>query len=227
MVTMHYPKLKYSGSTKPVQRAENVWRTNPTLEDFKLQKLKKSWRMWELLFTRSLTNIKNDYQLGKCKPLHCSQDFTARIGHVESVKSVPKNLLIDQVENRKNVCLDLLTCIESDPKFVKNLISDKTWIFLFWQGEKMPKSRMALSILTAHPKKQERAHQKSSTCSFVFLTVKNLCFKSKLRIKHLYCGILERLHRVVHVWPTIANTWILHHVKAHCCTALSVTQFLT
>ena len=42
-----------------------------------------------------------------------------------------------------------------------------------------------------------------------------------------YCGVLERLRkRVHHVWPEIADTWMLHH-NTPCHTAISVNEFLT
>jgi len=43
---------------------------------------------------------------------------------------VPKNLTIEQKENRKDVCLHLLERIQSDRNFLKNGITgDETWIF--------------------------------------------------------------------------------------------------
>jgi len=46
------------------------------------------------------------------------------------VKIVPKNLTIEQKDNRKDVCLHLLEHIQSDRNFLKNVITgDKTWIF--------------------------------------------------------------------------------------------------
>ena len=42
-----------------------------------------------------------------------------------------------------------------------------------------------------------------------------------------YHEILERLRkRVVHVRPSIANNWMLHHNNAPCHTAISVIEFL-
>jgi len=44
-------------------------------------------------------------------------------------KIVPKNLTIEQKDNRKDVCLHLLERIQSDRNFLKNVITgDKTWI---------------------------------------------------------------------------------------------------
>ena len=45
-------------------------------------------------------------------------------------KIVPKNLTIEQKENRKEVCLHLLERIQSDRNFLKKVITgDETWIF--------------------------------------------------------------------------------------------------
>jgi len=46
------------------------------------------------------------------------------------VKIVPKNLIIEQKDNRKDMCLHLLERIQSDRNFLKNVITgDKTWTF--------------------------------------------------------------------------------------------------
>ena len=45
-------------------------------------------------------------------------------------KFVPKNLTIEQKDNRKEVCLHLLERIQRDRNFLKNVITgDETWIF--------------------------------------------------------------------------------------------------
>jgi len=45
-------------------------------------------------------------------------------------KIVPKNLTIEQKDNRKDVCLHLLERIQSERKFLKYVITgDETWIF--------------------------------------------------------------------------------------------------
>ena len=45
-------------------------------------------------------------------------------------KIVPRNLTIEQKENRKDMCLHLLERIQRDRNFLKNMITgDETWIF--------------------------------------------------------------------------------------------------
>jgi len=45
-------------------------------------------------------------------------------------KIVPKNLTIEQNDNRKDVCLHLLEGIQSDRNFLNSVITgDETWIF--------------------------------------------------------------------------------------------------
>ena len=45
-------------------------------------------------------------------------------------KFVPKNLTIEQKDNRTDLCLHLLEWIQSDRNFLKNVITgDETWIF--------------------------------------------------------------------------------------------------
>ena len=47
-------------------------------------------------------------------------------------KLVPKYLTNKQKENRKNVCLDLLQCVENDKNFFKHVITgDESWIFKY------------------------------------------------------------------------------------------------
>ena len=45
-------------------------------------------------------------------------------------KIVPKNLTIEQKDNRKDMCLHLLERIQSDRNFLENVITgDESWIF--------------------------------------------------------------------------------------------------
>ena len=44
-------------------------------------------------------------------------------------KMVPKNLTTEQKANRRDVCLDLLDCLEREPEFFSHIITgDESWI---------------------------------------------------------------------------------------------------
>ena len=52
-------------------------------------------------------------------------------------KIVPKNLTIEQKDNRKDLCLHLLERIQSDRNFLKNVITgEETWVFEYDPGIK-------------------------------------------------------------------------------------------
>ena len=45
------------------------------------------------------------------------------------VKMVPKNLTTEQKANRRDVCLDLLDCLDREPEFFSRVITgDESWI---------------------------------------------------------------------------------------------------
>ena len=44
-------------------------------------------------------------------------------------KMVPQNLMIEQKASRRDVCLDLLDCLEREPEFFSRVITgDESWI---------------------------------------------------------------------------------------------------
>ena len=49
-----------------------------------------------------------------------------------SAKLVPKNLTVQQKDNRKDICTDFIAHIEQDPNFLKSIIiGDESWIFKY------------------------------------------------------------------------------------------------
>ena len=71
-------------------------------------------------------------------------------------KIVPKNLTIEQKDNRKDVCLHLLERIQSDRNFLKNMITgDETWIFEY-DPETKEKVRNEWHISASPPPKKAR-----------------------------------------------------------------------
>jgi len=70
-------------------------------------------------------------------------------------KIVPKNLTIEQKDNRKDVCLYLLERIQSDRNFLKDVTTgDETWIFEY-DPEKKDKIRNGKHLQHHFRKKRE------------------------------------------------------------------------
>ena len=59
-------------------------------------------------------------------------------------KLVPKNLSVEQKENRLEICQDLLGRLEIEPNFLHKVITrDESWVFDYdretkWQSEEWP-----------------------------------------------------------------------------------------
>ena len=83
------------------------------------------------------------------------------------------------------------------------------------------------------PRKREWANPKSNRCSFVLFDSQEIVHKEfvppgQTVNQTFYQEVLERLRkRVARVRPCIARTWILHHDKAPCHTAVYINEFLT
>jgi len=147
------------------------------------------------------------------------------------VKFVPKNLTIEQKDNRKDLCLHLLERIERGRNFLKNVITGgETWIFGY-DPEKKDKVR---NVTSASPLRKKARRSKSKIKSML------ICFFDRVGIVHTefvpqghtvnqfyYRKILERLRkRVVRLRTSIADNWMLHYDNAPCHTAISVIEFL-
>ena len=75
-------------------------------------------------------------------------------------KIVPKNLTIEQKDNRKDVCLHLLEWIQSDRNFLKNVITgDETSIFEY-DPEKRRQSKEWHTSALPRPKKARMSKSK-------------------------------------------------------------------
>jgi len=76
-------------------------------------------------------------------------------------KFVPKNLTIEQKDNRKDVCLHLLERIQRDRNFLKNVITgDETWIFEY-DPETKRQSKEWHTSASPRPKKSEKEQIKN------------------------------------------------------------------
>ena len=68
-------------------------------------------------------------------------------------KMVPKLLSDEQQEHHKELCLDLLQCIENEPDFLNLIITcDETWVFTY-DPETMRQSMQWKSTSSPRPKK--------------------------------------------------------------------------
>jgi len=84
------------------------------------------------------------------------------------VKIVPKNLTIEQKDNRKDVCLHLLEWIQSDRNFLKNVITgEETWICEY-DPEKKRKSKEWHTSASPHPKKARMSKSKMKSMLICF-----------------------------------------------------------
>ena len=149
-----------------------------------------------------------------------------------SAKLVPKNLTVQQKDNRKDICTDFIERIEQDPNFLKSIITgDESWIFEYDPETK----RQSLEWHTANSPRPKKARMSKSKIKCMLI-----CFMDSTRIihkefvlpgqtvnQHFYREVLERLRkRVARVRPDIKEKWMLHHDNAPCHTALSITEFL-
>ena len=85
-------------------------------------------------------------------------------------KMVPKNLKTDQKANRRDVCLDLLDCLERKPEFFSRVITgDESWI-LEYDPETKHRSREWHTANSPRPKKARMSKSKIKSmfiCFFV------------------------------------------------------------
>lgn len=147
-------------------------------------------------------------------------------------KLVPRNLTVEQKDNRVEVCRDLLGRIENDPDFLKNVITgDESWIFEY-DPETKRQSKEWHTSNSPRPKKAKMSKSTIKTMLICFFDSNGIVHKEFLPTgqtvnQYVYREILERLRkRVARVRPAIKDNWMLHHDNAPCHTALSINEFL-
>ena len=118
---------------------------------------------------------------------------------------VPKNLTIEQNENRKDVCLHLLEQIQSDRNFLKNvLIGEEMWIFEY-NPETKRRSKECHTSASPRPKKARMSKSKIKSMLICFFDSQRIVHTEFVplgqTVNQFYCReILERLRkRGVHV----------------------------
>jgi len=147
-------------------------------------------------------------------------------------KIIPKNLTIEQKDNRKDVCLQLLELIQSDRNVLQNVITgDETWIYEY-DPETKRQSKERHTSLSPRPKKSRMNKSKIKSMLICFFDSEGIVHtefvpQGQTVNQFYYRKILEGLRkRAVCVRPSIANNWMRHHDNAPCHMAISVIEFL-
>ena len=146
-------------------------------------------------------------------------------------RMVPKNLTTGQA-SRRDVCLDLLDCLEREPEFFSRVITGDESLILEY-GPKTKRQRREWHTANApRPKKARISKSKIKSMLICFFDSQGIVHKEFVPPEQtvnqtLYWEVLERLRkRVAHVRPGTACTWIWHHDNAPCHTAVSINEFL-
>ena len=132
---------------------------------------------------------------------------------------MPKDLNFMQKRDRVDVAKDMLSKVDSDPSFIKRIItSDETWIYEYdtysrhqaseWRSPNEPK-----------PKKPCRFQSKKKVMLTGFMDYRGVVHHEFLPEgqtvnKEYYLGVMGRLREAIRqkrpdLWAN--NSWILHH----------------
>ena len=146
-------------------------------------------------------------------------------------KMVPKNLTTEEKANRRDVCLDLLDCLEREPEFFNRVITgDESWNL-----EYDPKTKcQSWEWHTANyprPKKARMSKSKIKSMLICFFESgdrpQGICAtRTNCKSNFLSGSPWKTQEKVARVRPGIAHTWMLHHDNAPCHTAVSINAFL-
>jgi len=127
-------------------------------------------------------------------------------------KMVPKNLTTEQKANRRDVCLDLLDCLEREPEFFSRVITgDESWI-LEYNPETKRQSQEWHTANSPNPKKARMSKSKIKSMLICFFDSQGIIHKEfvppgQTVNQTFYRELLERLRkRVVRVRPGIERT---------------------
>ena len=135
-------------------------------------------------------------------------------------KMVPKNLSTEQKANQRDVCLDLLDCLERESEFFSHVITgDESWILEYDPNTKQQSQEWHTSN-SPRPKKVRMSESKTKSMLICFFDSQGIIHKEfvspgQTDNQTYYREVLERLRkRVARVRPGIARTWMLHHNNA-------------
>ena len=142
------------------------------------------------------------------------------------------NLTTEQKANQRDVCLDLLDHLESEPEFFSRVTTgDELWI-LEYDPETKRQIREWHTANSPRPKKARMTKSKIKSMLICLFDSQGIVHKEfvppgQTVNQTFYREVLERLRkRVARVRPGIARTWMLHHDNAPCHTAVSINEFL-
>jgi len=91
-------------------------------------------------------------------------------------KMVPKNLTTEQKSNRRDVCLDLLDCLEGEPEFFSHVIIGESWI-LEYEPETKRQSREWHTANSPRPKKARMSKSKIKSMLVCFFDSQGIIHK--------------------------------------------------
>lgn len=151
-----------------------------------------------------------------------------------AARMVPFNLNLLQKLHRVEVCKEMLSNVDNDPNFIKNIITgDETWVYEYdtqtkyqssqWQSPEQPK-----------PKKIRRFQSKKKVMLTVFIDFQGVVHHEFLPDgqtvnKEYYLSVMRRLREAIRLkrpqlWSK--KSWILHHDNAPSHNALIIRDFL-
>ncbi|KAG8240194.1 hypothetical protein J437_LFUL016691 [Ladona fulva] len=114
---------------------------------------------------------------------------------------VPKNLLQDQKDIRREMCLDFLDLIESDPQLLEHVITGEVTVL-------------------KHPSFRELGIARESSTKTLYLKAKWSVHTSAERSLKIF------KKGVMHWRSNIKINWVLHHNNVPCCRTISINEFL-
>ena len=222
---MLYQGHRFLGFIKHFWMAVRVWKTN-LMEDLARQKQTKMWQKWGISWGlidvwQSEWSVVCWIWIAKPSMKFWPLNWACR-------KFAPRWSLKFSTTSRRNVCLDLLECIENDKNLFK--CHNRWWNvdFRIRSWHQTTKFGVAHQQLTA-PK--ESKNEQIRTMLICFFDSQGIVHKEfvppgQTVHKQYYCEVLERLKNVNHVRPEIVDTWMPHHDNALCHSAISMKEFL-
>ena len=151
-----------------------------------------------------------------------------------AVRLVPKDLNFLQKLNRVKVAEDMLERVNSDPTFIKRIVTgDETWVYEFDMQTSQQASEWRLPI-EPKPKKARQSRSKVKVMLTVFFDYRGVVHSEFLPQgetvnKEYYLSVMRRLREQIRrkrpdLWKE--NSWILHHDNAPSHKAIIVNEFL-
>jgi len=90
-------------------------------------------------------------------------------------KLVPKNLSVEQIANRLEICQDLLGRLEIEPRFLDKVITgDESWVFDYDPENKRQSAEWHMNS-SPRPKKARMSRSRVNSMIIVFSTAVALC----------------------------------------------------